>query len=48
MRVAREGLPFIAIGVVLAGAGIWLATARPSIGAGALAAVLTLVAAWIV
>ena len=48
MRVAREGLPFIGIGVVLAGAATWAAQSRPSPLSAGIAIVLVIVAAWVV
>lgn len=48
MRVAREGIPFISIGVVLAVAAASFATAQPSPITVALAAMLITVAGWVV
>ena len=48
MRVAREGIPFIIIGAILAGGAIAFAAAWGGIVWWALAGLLTLVALWVV
>ena len=48
MSVAREGFPFIGIGVVLAALAWAYAYARPGIAASAAGVLLTVVAAWVV
>jgi phosphatidylserine decarboxylase len=47
MRFAKEGVPFITIAAVLAGAAIWFALAAPSPARWAIAALVTIVALWV-
>ena len=47
MRVAREGIPFIIIGALLAGGAIAFATSWGGLAWWALAGILTLVALWV-